>query len=363
MASKRRKSNRSTFFSRLVGMIWIIVTGGGIAGWAAPDLPVVGPLVQKVSVALRSSDRATRGDEATSPNGGLSGNSGTSMPGTGNTAKAARKPAESILIASFNIQVFGESKLEKAWVVDILAQVVRQFDVVAIQEVRAKNDQIIPQFVRAVNADSSRFSYVIGPRLGRSVSKEQYTFVYDTTRIEIDTSSSGTIQDPNDQMHREPFVTRFRARTPDPNRSFTFWMVNAHTDPDEVPQEVDALADVFLVMQQARAEEDDVILLGDLNASDREFGRLGQIPGISWAVHGTTTNTRRTKMYDNILFDRNRTSEYTGRWGVYDLESTFHLTREQALAVSDHLPVWAEFQIYEAAAGNTALLPTERRLR
>ena len=158
-------------------------------------------------------------------------------------------------------------------------------------------------------------------------------------------------------------MARFRARTTNPNGSFSFWLVNAHTDPDEVPIEIDTLADVFLVMQQARADEDDVILLGDLNASDSQFGRLGQIPGISWAVHDTTTNTRRSKMYDNILFDRYRTQEFTGRWGVYDLESSFQLTREQALTVSDHLPVWAEFHVQEAPAANSARLPTSVRVR
>jgi endonuclease/exonuclease/phosphatase family metal-dependent hydrolase len=155
-------------------------------------------------------------------------------------------------------------------------------------------------------------------------------------------------------LHREPFVTRFRARTASPASSFTFWLVNTHTDPDEVPQEIATLADVFLVMQQARPDEDDVILLGDLNASDNEFGRLAEIPGITWVVHGTTTNTRRTEMYDNLLFDRNRTAEFTGRWGVFDLESVFRLTRDQALQISDHLPVWAEFQAYEGPLAQTA---------
>ena len=32
------------------------------------------------------------------------------------------------------------------------------------------------------------------------------------------------------------------------------------------------------------------------------------------------TNTRRNKMYDNIVFDRRATTEFTGRWGVVDLD-------------------------------------------
>ena len=92
-----------------------------------------------------------------------------------------------------------------------------------------------------------------------------------------------------------------------------------------------------------------MILLGDLNASESQLGRLGQIPGIHWAVRGAMTNTRQTKMYDNIIFHGQATNEFTGRWGVFDLEGTFGLSRDEALKVSDHLPVWAEFQPWEAA--------------
>ncbi|MFM8706032.1 MAG: hypothetical protein ACKOHG_19690, partial [Planctomycetia bacterium] len=145
-----------------------------------------------------------------------------------------------------------------------------------------------------------------------------------------------------------PMYARFRTRAYPPEAAFTFWMVDTHTDPDEVPQEVDALADVFEVMQRARPDEDDVILLGDLNAAPNQLGRIARIPNIGWAVSGTTTNTRRTKTYDNIIFARAATAEYTGRWGVLDLQSTFGLSLDQALQVSDHNPVWAAFSPWEA---------------
>ena len=58
---------------------------------------------------------------------------------------AVQKPGDAIRIASYNIQVFGKSKLAKPQVVDILVKVVRHFDIVAIQEVRAKEDTILPQ--------------------------------------------------------------------------------------------------------------------------------------------------------------------------------------------------------------------------
>ena len=63
------------------------------------------------------------------------------------------------------------------------------------------------------------------------------------------------------------------------------------------------------------------------------------------------TNTRRTKSYDNILLDARNTTEYTGRSGVFDLMAEFGLTTEQALEVSDHMPVWAEFSVFESGSG------------
>ena len=77
-----------------------------------------------------------------------------------------------------------------------------------------------------------------------------------------------------------------------------------------------------------------------------------------YVVANTPTNTRRNKTYDNILFSRFTTTEYTGRWGVVDIQSVFGLTLDQALEVSDHFPIWAEFRAWESApAANTALLP------
>ena len=143
-----------------------------------------------------------------------------------------QRSADQVRIASFNIQVFGTSKMAKAHVVETLSKVIRNFDVVAIQEVRAKSNDIIPSFVKHVNADGSSYQDVSGRRLGRTVSKEQYTFLYDTRRIEVDTSSVGTMHDPGDRLHRPPLFVRFRSRMVPPEQSFTFWMINIHTDPD-----------------------------------------------------------------------------------------------------------------------------------
>lgn len=263
--------------------------------------------------------------------------------------KVERK-AGTIRVASFNIQVFGEKKLGNPRVRGMLAEIVRQFDVVAIQEIRSKQD-ILPQFVDAVNAGGRHYDFVIGPRLGRTTSKEQYAFVFDTASIEVDRSTLYTVADPDDRLHREPLVGWFRVRGPPAEQAFTFSLVDIHTDPDETGRELDALADVFRAVRDDGRGEDDVILLGDLNVDDQHLGLLGQLPQIHWVISGVATNTRGNKLYDNMVFAGLATTEYTGRWGVLDMIRQFNLTVDEALEISDHMPIWAEFNLFEGGQG------------
>jgi endonuclease/exonuclease/phosphatase family metal-dependent hydrolase len=282
------------------------------------------------------------------PRGGASGTGPQSEHAVADYGGAIR-------IASFNIQILGRSKMAQQRVMDVLCDVVRRFDVVAIQEVRANTDDILPRFVQKINSGGRRYDYLIGPRLGRTSSKEQYAFVYDTATIETDRTALYTVEDRADLLHREPLVASFRVRGPPPNEAFTFTLVNVHTDPDEVPQEVAALAQAYMAVRNDGRGEDDVILVGDLNADETQFGPLGQIPNIAWAISGVPTNTRGDKTYDNILFHRTASSEFTGLTGVVDLMRDYQLTLDAALEVSDHLPIWAEFSALEGGlAGRVA---------
>jgi hypothetical protein len=106
------------------------------------------------------------------------------------------------------------------------------------------------------------------------------------------------------------------------------------------------------------------VLLGDLNADESQFGQLGQVAGIAWAISGVPTNTRGTKLYDNLLYSQPATREFTGRSGVLNLMREFNLTMDQAIDVSDHMPVWAEFSAYEGGQpGRIAATPQESEVR
>ena len=265
-----------------------------------------------------------------------------------------------IRIASFNIQAFGETKLGKPAVMQVLSDVVRRFDVVAIQEIRSVSQDVMPRFLAMINANGGSYDFVIGPRIGRTSSKEQYAFVYNRATIELIPGSVYTVDDPDDRLHREPLVAGFTVRGPPPAQAFTFTLIDVHTDPDEVPKELAALDDVYRAVRDDGQHEDDIIIVGDFNADDAHMGELGQIPYLMAAISKTPSNTRGTRLYDNILFDRRATTEFDGRAGVLNLMAEDHLSMSDAEQVSDHFPVWAEFSAYEGGQrGQVASGPTE----
>jgi hypothetical protein len=201
-----------------------------------------------------------------------------------------------------------------------------------------------------VNSLGAKYDFILGPRLGRTDSKEQYCYIYDTNRILSSPTASYTVNDTADLLHREPLVGRFATRVPAGYPPFTFSLMNIHTDPGEVKQELPVMHTVLHAVREyewSMAREDDVLMMGDLNAAPSKFGNLAKVPGIYWVISDQPTNTRRTELYDNILFDRGPTNEFMGKSGVLDMATVFGITLEEALKVSDHNPIWAEFSIVE----------------
>ncbi|MEQ8849090.1 endonuclease/exonuclease/phosphatase family protein [Botrimarina sp.] len=291
--------------------------------------------------------------------------------------------APTIRVATFNIRVFGDKKAENPNVMDAIARVVKRFDVVAIQEIRTQDDNFIPRFLsQYVNAGAAPGGPVydarVSPRLGRTTSTEQYAFLFNTSTIAVHPNFCSVVPDPDDRLHRPPYAALFRTNIRAPHTPFTFTLINVHVDPDLVGQELDALYGVYKQVQRARiagdATEDDVILLGDFNTpvpaaspyrpnpsarslTPSDLGLLARLPGLSPLVRRQATNTRGTRLYDNILISSLMTTEFVDR-GVLDLQRDLGysrpLTLEQAEMISDHLPVWGEFSAIEGRAYRSA---------
>jgi hypothetical protein len=232
-------------------------------------------------------------------------------------------------------------------VLDIAARLVRRFDIVALQGITSPSDDVVPRLVDLANRTGRRYDYIVGPRLGGEGLTQQYAFVFDCDTVLVDRDELYTVGDPQNLLLREPLVAWFRALRPAEDRAFTFALVNVLTDPTHNEQELNVLDDVFVAVQNDGRGEDDVILLGDLHADVRALGPLGQMSGMVLAVQGVPTDVEGTSQSQHIMFQRDATDEFTGRWGVCDFLREYNLSVEGARELSPHLPVWAEFATYE----------------
>lgn len=254
-------------------------------------------------------------------------------------------PADgTIKIASFNLQVFGRSKASKAEVMEILAAIIAQYDVIAIQEIRDKTGTAIKELEAAVDDLGQDYSCIVGPRLGRTFSKEQYAIFFRTDLIQA--GGSYTYVDSNDWFHREPFIAYFKVI----NQPFDFVLIDLHTDPDEAVREMNELPSV-ISDAQAHFSEPDVILLGDLNADGAYYDENDTThplrgSGYTWLIGNNedTTVATSSNTYDRIVVTSGACEDYDGTAGVFRFDELLVLNCEPK-EVSDHYPVFAEFRV------------------
>ena len=253
-----------------------------------------------------------------------------------------------IRVATFNIENFGRVKRNDAQLMGRLAEIVRRYDLVAVQEIVDVSEQVPEAFLTAINRlEGPRYDYIASPRTGRNAddlhSEEQYAFYFNTETIQA--LDAGELYDDGiddagpDHFQREPFVARFAAR----GGALTFVLITVHVAPRLAASEIEAIDEVFHWAQGRYPEEDDFICLGDLNAGCG-FISVEQLDEMAlryapyvWVVpdDANTNLGEQDCAYDRIIFRSETRQDYTGRWGV-DTEA-FSDT-----AISDHWPVWLD---------------------
>lgn len=259
-----------------------------------------------------------------------------------------RKPEpqeQSITIASWNLKNIGPSKLNDPESIDVIVDILKNYDIIAIQEVKDITLQLPQQLIDKMNMDGSNYNVVASDRVGRNVF-EQYLFVYDDDKIDAIPGTEGYGIEPNDEFEREPYYAMFRAG------NFDFYLFTIHTKPSAVATEIPALRTAYIDLQNNTPDEDDIILLGDFNGkapgvtagSYITIDAIAQIPNIIFTIT-EETNTRGGRAYDNIIFQGNYTTEYSGSSGVSTFWLPYGLDEDQGFAISDHKLVWAVFNI------------------
>jgi endonuclease/exonuclease/phosphatase family metal-dependent hydrolase len=272
----------------------------------------------------------------------------------GSTDTSNQVASDTVIIGSFNIQSFGRRKMEKPDVLPILVDIVRRFDILAIQELRDKDQLVIPEFLALINQGGGRFVAEVGPRQGYYLKKdqrryeEQMVYIYDSSRVEL-IQRSYVAEDASRKMHRPPLVARFRSLGVPQSQAFTFTVMNVHVDYDDAWSEFKLMETILPSVYKQHPEEDDFILLGDLNGEPNTFNKFNWMSNQFAAIpNHLNTNTAQSQNYDNLVFDAARTSEFMNQAGVMSLVQEYQIPIELAKRVSDHLPVWAVFSARES---------------
>ncbi len=256
-----------------------------------------------------------------------------------------------ITIASWNIELFGETKSSDPVRLGRIANVVKEFDVIAIQEIvhaASEGQDVADRLTNELrNKHRRTYDHVLGPRTGCTGGRiEQYAVVFDSEILEL--VNSRTVADDasaTDNMCRDPFVAKLKLRNT--AAQFTFTLIVVHTDPSPasaLTSDLNALGRIYQAVQAHDAQDDDVILLGDLNAGPSNFRGLANVPDLVYAVPDSGTMVSGASRNDNIVFQWGPTGEdYTGRAGVFQVAHFLGISEHDADRLSDHQPVYAVF--------------------
>ena len=255
---------------------------------------------------------------------------------------------ETAKIAAFNIQIFGQAKSQKEDVMSVLTKIVREFDIVLIQEVRDASEQTIPNFVEEINQlEGPQYSFVRSERLGRTTSKDAYAYLYNTQTVQFIQGSDFVFNDVADVFEREPYIASFKIG------NFDFVLIGIHTKPDDAYNEIGNLTLVVSSIQASKPEEKDIIVMGDFNADGSYFDESATSnPFKASQYHWLITDNMDTMVktdytYDRIvILDTTLSHEYgAGAAQVFYFDQLYGLNNQTFVGeVSDHYPVFAQYQ-------------------
>lgn len=275
-----------------------------------------------------------------------------------------------LLIGTWNIRHFGgvyaaweenPRSPKRNWrALAYLAEVIRHFDIVAVQEVKRETSGIRTLLETFLGpAWAIIFSDVTSGSAGNT---ERLAYIYDTRRVQPSGLAGEIVLppdehgDPADQFARTPYIVGFRAAQEH------FALLTAHIKygnaPDDRLPELRALADHIAReirdrTQLPNAEESNLIVLGDFNIDQRGHNPLFRafvatgltVPPQLWDLR-TTFNTQ-PKYYDQIAwFMGGMDLPYNEQAGVIDFVDAVYqdMTAQQmSYRVSDHFPLWVEF--------------------
>ena len=244
-----------------------------------------------------------------------------------------------IHLISWNIQDLGKTKSGKE--LDEIADIVRESDIVAIQEVVAGygGAQAVAKLADILNRKGAQWDYVISdPTNSSKYVTERYAIVWKTKHIKIKNRGK-LIKELDTLVDREPFIIDFYME----DNKLT--LINFHSRPYNKNPEAEIKA---LTQYITKTFKTPLVLAGDFNVDESKPIFDDYKPnGYTSAVTNQKTTLKkacdgfeyRNHPIDNIFFstDISKTDS-----GVLDFVKECD-NLEKARKLSDHLPVYLGF--------------------
>ncbi|XP_012939295.2 deoxyribonuclease-1 [Aplysia californica] len=256
-------------------------------------------------------------------------------------------------IAAFNIQIFGTKKLGKTDVIGVLVKILCRYDLILIQEIRDSSETALDNLVSMCTQvdPGNPFESVVSERLGRGNCKEQYAFMYRTSRLSVaDTYQYDDGEDDgSDVFQREPFAVRFTSPT---TEITDFAIIAIHTSPEDAVKEIGALHKVYDSTKK-HWDLEDIMVAGDFNADEGYVDQedwakiaLRNDRRFRWLIKDETDTTvgNTDRAYDRFVVAGKKLVKAVvpGSAGVFQFDKELGLSVEEAEDVSDHFPIELE---------------------
>ncbi|XP_023216031.1 deoxyribonuclease gamma-like isoform X3 [Centruroides sculpturatus] len=256
--------------------------------------------------------------------------------------------SSSLKIGAFNVQNLGAKKLNNEEIAEIIRNIILRYDVILIQEIVTRNQNLIKEFLNSVNSVAPKrivYDMVLSKRLGRNKAKEQYAFFY--RRDAVSVLDKMVYPDLEDKFMRPPYIVHFQ--TPTVENMPSFIAIGIHTQPSNAANETDYLTDVYDFAKN-KYKIKDAMIMGDMNAGcssvrvrDWKNIRLRTRRDFIWLIgqNVDTTTNANTCPYDRIVIagEKIESAIIPNSAGIFNFQNAYKLTLEEARDVSDHWPV------------------------
>ena len=246
-----------------------------------------------------------------------------------------------VSLVSWNIRDFGKTK--SAETITKIATIVKNYDIVALQEVVAGygGAQAVAKLADELNRKGAKWDYVISnPTKSPPYKTERYAFLWKTSKLKI--KGSGTLLTSlAHKIYREPFVMTFIKNT----KEFRILNYHSRKHNDKPEEEINSLIK-YLLLQNTP-----VFLVGDFNITQEHivFSPLYKSDYKAAIQNKKTTLKRKCKKgnyrnyaIDNIFFYEASTHIISSE--VIDFVKSCE-DLETARKISDHLPVGVVFDL------------------